>query len=156
MPSMHSQVTFTYEDIKDLALKINFKKGKEYYEDGKVGEVIYNGDNTFRGFVFGHYVYEVELSLIKGELSAKCGCPAGHDGICKHAVAISMAVLAGKFSLEMGKRRSLSYNDFLALYLDSSDVHKLDFLRELLEKDNELKEKFTSYVKKKLKVIEVA
>ncbi|MTI31628.1 SWIM zinc finger family protein [Xanthovirga aplysinae] len=153
---MHQQVIFSYEDIKELALKINFKRGEDYFKSGKVSEVIYNGDNTFRGFVHGHYVYEVELSLIKGELSAKCGCPAGHDGICKHAVAISMAVLSGKFSLEMDKRRSLTYNDFLALYVDSSDVDKLEFLQQLLEDNDELKEKFSSYVKKKLQVDEVA
>lgn len=153
---MYPQLSFTYDDIKELALKINFKKGEEYFLEGKVGEIVFDGDSSFRGFVFGHYIYEVELTFERGDLVVNCGCPAGHDGICKHSVALALTILRGDFEYRVSAKKSISYKEFSKLYHQSEDLLKLDFLRELFEENKELKDRFTSFVKSKLNVDDFA
>ena len=83
---------FTREYLQSLATATSFSRGKEYLRSGSVGRITREG-NRFTAKVHGTYPYKVQLTLKAGEAKIKCNCPYDFDGICKHAVALGLAVL---------------------------------------------------------------
>jgi hypothetical protein len=78
--------------LQSLATAPVFGRGKEYFRSGSVGRVAREGDK-FTAQVCGTCPYKVQLTLKARGARLKCTCPYEFEGICKHAVALGLAVL---------------------------------------------------------------
>jgi len=83
---------FTPEYLKSLATAISFSRGNEYFRAGSVGRLTRTG-STFTATVHGTHPYKVQLTMQAGTARLTCNCPYDSEGICKHAVALGVAVL---------------------------------------------------------------
>jgi hypothetical protein len=83
---------FTREYLQSLATATVFRRGKDYFRSNSVGRITREGDK-FTAKVHGSYPYKVQLLLRPGGAKLNCNCPYDFDGICKHAVALGLAVL---------------------------------------------------------------
>jgi uncharacterized Zn finger protein len=80
----------TEKTIRELANAKSFARGKDYFRDGAVSDVIRRG-NRITADVEGSDLYEVTIVLgDEGEdpVEATCTCPYDWDGYCKHVVAV--------------------------------------------------------------------
>jgi len=118
-------------DIKKIADSIIHARGKEYYNDGLVRSLETDG-NKILAEVEGNSIYDVEISIEKGELECICSCP--YDGeICKHVVAVLYQWInrnnENKTNLKIAK--SLGYKE----YLEALSKEELIYLLLELSKD---------------------
>ncbi|GAA3929781.1 hypothetical protein [Hymenobacter algoricola] len=85
---------FTLADLRAEATAASFSRGQAYFEEGAVGRVRHRvEDDYFSAFVRGSADYSVELTLTDEGPDFWCDCPYDHEGICKHCVALGLAVL---------------------------------------------------------------
>jgi uncharacterized Zn finger protein len=84
--------------IRELANAKSFARGKEYFRDGAVSEVIRRG-NRVTAEVEGGELYEVTIVLDDDDedpiAEAECTCPYDWDGYCKHIVAVLLKLAHG-------------------------------------------------------------
>ncbi|SHL19093.1 SWIM zinc finger family protein [Hymenobacter psychrotolerans] len=84
----------TLDDIRQQATAASFSRGRAYFEEGAVGRVRHRQeDNLYSATVSGTEDYDVELTLTDEGPDFWCNCPYDYEGICKHAVALGLAVL---------------------------------------------------------------
>jgi len=149
---------FTHQHLKNLATTASFSKGRAYFEEGLVGRVRRRGD-TFSAMVNGSADYSVELTLTDEGPNIFCDCPYDYEGICKHAVALGLAVLeeqewttaspARPTPAKVGKARNPTPPSAAALEAALRDVSKsvkLKFLEERLRQDGDLVRLFLLHV----------
>lgn len=89
------QINMTKESIRSLTGERFYKRGKTYYENGKVYGLSYNPDaNSWRGLVKGSKVYTVRIYFEKDlHVDATCNCPAFETfDTCKHIAAVLLAI----------------------------------------------------------------
>lgn len=85
---------FTRADLKALATPASFRKGEEYFQQGAVSRLRFEAE-AVTATVRGTQRYEVELLDRDARVPEFfCTCPYAYEGICKHAVALGLAVLA--------------------------------------------------------------
>ena len=85
----------TEKTIREMANAKSFARGKEYYHDGAVSDVIRRG-NRITAEVEGSDLYEVTIVLDDGDVAeARCTCPYDFDGYCKHVVAVLLKLVHG-------------------------------------------------------------
>lgn len=104
----------------------SYSRGLQYYHSGAVERVEQNG-NTFIGIVEGSNTYEVEITIEEGNIESDCDCPYNLDGICKHIVAVGLAIAAGehsKFSAttQIPKMQQTVFNSFKKTIEASKEV----------------------------------
>ncbi len=75
-----------------LANTTSYNRGEDYFYNHHVGRVTRSG-NTFTGSVEGSERYDVSLTLTESSADFTCTCPYDFDGICKHSVALGLAVI---------------------------------------------------------------
>ena len=78
--------------LQSLATATAFSRGEAYFRAGSVGRITRTADK-FTAQVRGTYPYKVQLTLRAGGARLKCNCPYDFEGVCKHAVALGLAVL---------------------------------------------------------------
>ncbi|MBC7919630.1 MAG: hypothetical protein H7Z75_00910 [Ferruginibacter sp.] len=152
---MGASVLFTKKQLKDLANAASFQRGVGYYDEGSVKNVVRRG-NEFQGKVQGSSRYKVKLAVDGGNLHFECSCPYDYGGICKHAVALGLAVLEGDYQTEAIE---VDYAEEATLVSDPStealfeaffpkvdEATKMAFLRTLLAKDAYLRAQFLHFV----------
>lgn len=85
---------FTEADLQDLVPSKIFDRGAAYYyEYDAVGRIKQKG-NVFKAKVTGTEVYRVELTVNPtGPPEIYCDCPYDHGDVCKHGIALGLAVL---------------------------------------------------------------
>lgn len=85
---------FTEADLQDLVPSKIFDRGAAYYyEDDAVGRIKQKG-NVFKAKVIGTDTYRVELTVHPaGPPEIYCDCPYDHGDVCKHGIALGLAVL---------------------------------------------------------------
>lgn len=77
------------ESIDPLVLM----RGQEYHRDGRVVALEQAGDNAWRAEVEGTDDYEVQVEWdTEGELSSACTCPYDGGPVCKHVIAVLLAI----------------------------------------------------------------
>ena len=83
------------------------ERGREYYLDGLVDELIADG-NQVTAVVTGSEEYDVEISLTDGEATEMyCSCPYAERGEnCKHMAAVLFALEKEKMTAASGNMRS--------------------------------------------------
>lgn len=110
---------FTDKFLRDLAGERSFQRGKDYFADGRVEDLVLHG-GELRTTVFGTEDYLVTFAVKGSELTFFCDCPYGQEGhFCKHCVATALAWR------EAGGRAGKPDHD--------SEVITLDELRPWLE-----------------------
>lgn len=112
----------TDEDVRDCCDYKVYRRGREYYEEGMVEELMHNqANNTVAATVNGTREYQIDFSLEAGGVYSTCTCP--FDGVCKHTVAVLL-----KFIHEG--------TDHIATYSLNcpTTTESLDFLKKYLEK----------------------
>jgi uncharacterized Zn finger protein len=79
------------ERLRRLAGEGPFERGARYFEEGRVTNLMAQGDRT-TATVQGSLAYRVELRHTPRLLEGSCNCPAS-DGFefCKHCVAVALA-----------------------------------------------------------------
>ena len=133
---------FTQEELEALVPGKIFERGwAYYYEDGAVGRIQRKG-NVFKARVAGTESYRVTLSMYAaGPPDLQCDCPYEHGDVCKHGIALGLAVLdllneegATSEPLLPAKlnKAELSVHILNGAWTRTSDKEKLAFLRQLL------------------------
>ncbi|WP_116997361.1 SWIM zinc finger family protein [Desertimonas flava] len=86
--------------VKALAGTRTFDRGSAYGRDGRVS-VSHDSVECVEAQVRGSSRYGVAVWVDDGELYWRCTCPAADDGaFCKHAVAVSVGVIDGRWADE--------------------------------------------------------
>lgn len=138
----------TETTLRQLATANSYSRGEDYFYNGYVGR-IKRGSNTFSGKVSGSERYDVTLTVGQSGPDFDCSCPYEFGGICKHAVALGLAVLE-EFGptiepQETGSTPGGSVIDAEALWQQTTTEQKLTFLRQLLDKQPELRTQLAQF-----------
>ena len=126
---------FTKKQLKELATDSSFQQGQEYYEEGYVHKISRKGSH-FEGSVAGTYRYRVTLEVRDGDLLFTCSCPYDYEGICKHCVALGLAVLAEAYT------ETSSYAVFAEDAQIISDTSDISFQEQFESIDDQVKISF--------------
>ena len=88
----------TEKTIRELANAKSFARGKEYFRDEAVSDMVRRG-NRVTAEVEGSDLYEVTIVLGDDDdepvAEAECTCPYDWDGYCKHVVAVLLKLAQG-------------------------------------------------------------
>jgi hypothetical protein len=85
---------FTQQTLRRLAEAKVFDRGQALYDAGAVQKLARAAPTRFSARVQGTYRYSVQLWLASSAAEFSCDCAYDWDGICKHSVALGLAVLA--------------------------------------------------------------
>lgn len=71
-----------------------YGRGVDYFEQGFVEDLTEDAPNRWHAFVSGTTTYDVSIHLAGDEtiLSTSCTCPFESDSLCKHEVAVCLAI----------------------------------------------------------------
>lgn len=119
--------------IESLATNQSYSRGLSYYKRGEVDKVIQKGD-TFEGKVEGSAIYTVTITLNDKGISSNCSCPYDWGGICKHIVAVGLAIANNDFKKDENYVSEANFFDHI--YPQLSAQVKQDFLTSLLKQDS--------------------
>ena len=145
---------FSKNQLKAQANQSSFERGLNYYNTGSVKNVIRRG-NVFEGKVKGSSLYKVKLEEEGNECVFECSCPYDYDGICKHAVALGLAVIDKKYTEEKSTAIidvPTNVNDqpadelFLTYFSKVDQASKNDFLLALLSRNADLRAQFLHFL----------
>ncbi|MCK5853524.1 hypothetical protein KAH27_10895 [bacterium] len=138
---------FTKDEIQQLATSRSYERGYDYYLSGEVGKII-KRDKLFEGVVNGSRKYNVSLDISNNELNFNCNCPYDFDGICKHKVAIAFEIIEGNYTeKKTEKQRNITGEEFDKIFSGTNNDKVLSFLKQLLDKNNNLKHQFIEFTK---------
>ncbi|MES2732621.1 MAG: hypothetical protein V4714_12765 [Bacteroidota bacterium] len=146
---MNTAPLFSKKQLKDLATYASFERGQEYYDEGAVQQVVRKG-HLFEGKVIGATLYKVKLEMKGNNLHFHCSCPYDHNSICKHAVALGLAVMAGDYSKDTNNvegEAEWSEAGFEDFFTQASQEVRNTFLRILLSKDENIRAQFVQFVR---------
>lgn len=106
-----SKRTITEDALRGIAGDARFERGEDYVQH--VHGLRLNGDSASAS-VQTKRVYLVELDWASGRLTGSCTCPddATRNGVCKHIVALGLAVL------DSTKSRAIESSQPLEVYVD--------------------------------------
>lgn len=133
----------TRKALKSLASDSSFSRGVTYFHQGSVGKIKREG-NTFKAKVHGTYTYKTKLTLRAAGPELHCNCPYDFGGICKHAVALGLAVMEefGSHSLQMVAEPDTGPAALEKALEVTPAAEQLQFLANLLRNDAKLRRQF--------------
>jgi uncharacterized Zn finger protein len=78
------------ETIRALATPESFARGRRYFDDGAVSDLVRRGDRLAADVEGSEFApYQVSVRLHDGGVAeARCSCPYDRGGYCKHIVAV--------------------------------------------------------------------
>ena len=132
--------------LQSLANTASYSRGVSYFDSDSVRKIKRDG-NTFTGKVDGSSRYTVSLTISPTGPDFSCSCPYYYEGICKHSVAFGLAVIDEfgptiEFTPAVGAITWFSpAGETTApdVWQQTTDEKKLAFLRQLLDKQPELR-----------------
>lgn len=145
------ELPFDLATLEDMATPNSFARGEDYYYSNAVRQLTYNG-HTFTAKVLGSYAYHVEIGGTKTSPHFQCSCPYDYGGICKHIVAVGLAILHEEFKTEPFEEATIVEEphvpvaDFKKIFKHTADEVKIKFLQQILAQDASLKMQFIKYV----------
>jgi CBS domain-containing protein len=86
---------FSIASLRTIVSDRSLRHGTEYHEGGCVSKVIASADSYYAN-VHGHRRYSVRIWNAGGELHTSCTCRNGMERICRHIVAVMLAILRGE------------------------------------------------------------
>lgn len=133
---------FTKKELASLVPRTIFERGRAYYEDDEAVVSIRQQGDVFTATVRGTATYRVSLQIrATGPPEIQCNCPYDYGPVCKHGIALGLAVLglaaaAGTIAQpappEKRSKAEQSTHILKGAWARTSDKQKLDFLRQLL------------------------
>lgn len=134
--------------LQQLANASSYSKGESLFHNGYVRRVK-RSDNTFTGKVEGSELYEVSLTIGGVQPEFDCDCPYNFEGICKHSVGFGLAVI-DQFGpsiepIPTTAAPDATPVDLNALWRQTDTDQKLAFLRQLLDKQPDLRAQFSQF-----------
>ncbi|RZK45726.1 MAG: hypothetical protein EOO59_20540, partial [Hymenobacter sp.] len=136
---------FTREYLQSLATATTFSRGQAYFRSGSVGKITREGDR-FSARVHGTHAYKTKLTLQASGAKLNCNCPYDFEGICKHAVALGLAVLKEVGPSPTAGNAAIGPAALEAALRATSATVQLAFLAEALRQDNALGQRFLAHV----------
>jgi uncharacterized Zn finger protein len=123
----------TQDTIRALATPESFARGRSYFDDGAVSDLIRRGDRLTAEVEGSEFEpYQVSVRLHDGGVAeARCTCPYDWGGYCKHIVAVLL-----KFADEATRIIERKPIGDLLRGLDQAQLIKL--LEKRAESDSEL------------------
>lgn len=121
-----------------------YKRGLDYFEQDFVEQLTEDAPNRWHALVAGTRDYEVSVNLTKEGtiVGSYCTCPFESDSLCKHEVAVCLAIQ------EFKKENVSTAGDVLTQLKALKKAELLEILEELVEKQPSvhlyLTEKFTN------------
>ncbi len=144
-------IPFDISDLRRMATASSFERGQEYYDEGAVRELAYDGEQ-FLARVAGTYRYRVTISGTSEEPRMRCTCPYDYGGICKHLVAVGLAMLEGEVETTatyeeaiVVEEQAISPERFSSLFNQVTNAVKIRFLQQALSQSAALRTQFTKY-----------
>jgi uncharacterized Zn finger protein len=136
----------TEDSLRQLAGERYFARGKAYYADGAVIDLVDTG-RAVKARVSGTDDYAVKLEAAGRRLVHTCSCPLGEEGeFCKHVVAAGLAWLAQRGSkpgaTAMSGPRDLDAIRSLLTAKDKEDL--VNLLLEQTENDPALRSRLAA------------
>jgi uncharacterized Zn finger protein len=132
---------FTREDLEALVPSKIFERGVAYYyEDDAVGHIQRKG-NVFKARVRGTDTYRVSLTIgATTSPESSCDCAYEHGDVCKHGIALGLAVLdlmddepaSEPLASSKLSKAEQSVHILNGAWTRTSDKEKLGFLQQLL------------------------
>lgn len=141
------QTVITKEWLRQTAGNTIFNRGEDIY-DLQGMEVIKNG-NVYTAEVWGSDIYKVTIEETGEGMTSSCNCPYDSSDVCKHVVAVGLKIAEGEFTEEqtIAIREEASHNGFYEnIFLAASEVLKNNFLKQLFEKDHQLRSQFINFL----------
>ena len=145
---------FTRQTLRQLANATSYSRGQSYYNGGSVTKLRRESD-TFHAMVRGSRDYRTTLRLAVDGPEFTCTCPYDWDGICKHEVALGLAVLAGYQLTDLvpaalpvrptAAKPDPIATDVTAAWASRKKGDKLRFLKQALAKSEALAQQFLAY-----------
>ncbi len=146
---------FTRQTLRRLANANSFQRGQAYYDGGQLTKLRREADG-FHASVRGSRSYRVALQLAAAGPAFSCSCPYAFDGVCKHSVALGLAVLDAYTPADLaatgpaGGPAAGAPADALAKALktawaDRKKGDKLRFLKQALAKSDDLARQFLGF-----------
>ncbi len=122
---------FTLTTLRALANTASYTKGLTYHRQNAVGKITQTG-RIFAARVTGSYNYRVTLDLADDTAPEfTCSCPYDFGGLCKHAVALGVAVI-NQFDLS---KLPAPLPTLTEAWAQASAALKEEFLLRLLHRD---------------------
>ncbi len=141
---------FTRQTLRRLASDKVFDRGQDLYEAGAVKKLERPGPTRFLARVKGTYSYNTMAWLSSGDVEFSCDCPYDFEGICKHCVALGLAIL-DKYgaSLPAAAAETTASNALApalaAAWAARPEADKLHFLHQALAKSDDLARQFLAF-----------
>ncbi len=139
------------EDIlMEFSKEQSWEKGLRYYHDGRVQEVLLDGD-TLKAKVSGNSYpfYEVELSIERPRHHF-CSCPYDWGGLCKHIIAVGLTWIKSKGEVTRADKKKAEIRERLEELTGKMEREDfLDFLTDLAMHQHEIERKLSNYVEEK-------
>ncbi len=144
-------------DLQRLANSKSFSRGQSYYRSGCVIDTVKKGNN-FEATVMGSDDYDVSIKTDGSEIIGySCSCPYDWGGICKHIVALGLAIIDKKYTVvsytnaqtpqEKVIEQVIITEFFDDVYLAAPEAIRYSFLKQLFNKDSDLQSQFRNFVK---------
>lgn len=140
---------FTKNKLRQLAGETVFARGESYYRQGLVKKLKQRG-HSFEASVYGSEPYSVSLTIRGNELDFSCDCPYEYGDVCKHCVALGLAVL-DRFGTSQLVTETVAFTeaqpviDLDTVWQQTSDEQKTAFLRQLLDKQPDLRAQLAQF-----------
>jgi len=132
----------TVEKIRSLCTEESFRRGAEYFREGRVHNIrLSSGKVT--SMVEGGRSYRVSVTLPRPS-EASCTCPYDLEGYCKHKIATLLAV-ANDYE-RIAKEADEEDQRFNSVLESSAENQLKDFLRREIENDDSLRKRFLVYM----------
>jgi len=89
-------VEFTFDDFNERIDPVILSRGYDYWEQGRVARLEQEGEEAWLARVEGTESYQVHMGLDDdGSVFYDCTCPYDAGPVCKHVVAVLLAIIDG-------------------------------------------------------------
>jgi uncharacterized Zn finger protein len=120
-------------DIQDLCTEAVFEHGVTYREEERMHQLTRTGE-TITALVQGTRRYNVTVDLTASDFAPTCSCPYAGPGVCKHVVAVLLA-LTDELPVDVKKQSD-------ALLEEVPNDQLRGFVRDELVRNPDLRERF--------------
>ena len=137
----------TIDYIQEKSSARSFIRGEEYYEMGSVKKLTCK-DSVFSAVVSGTNYYNVKVICKDEGFLFNCSCPYDFGGICKHSVAVGLAIVNGDYQeVRPTKNKAKRSNTIEELLQMATAGEAKTFLKKILEKSDVYVDEFEAYLK---------
>ena len=135
------------EYLGEISYPQVFQRGKSLFENGEVTDIEVS-EKEVTAKVIGSKVYKTKMTFLQtGEPIFLCTCPYDYGGICKHSVALGLAVInenisLNKISVESDSDKKQHFENIDELIKTASQNQKDEFLKDILSENSLLTTRF--------------